>query len=527
MDIFPRERQAVRARQIVIIGAGMGGLAAALRLAAHGFCVTVLEKAARPGGKLREVQAGGRSIDAGPTVFTMKWVFEELMAEAGLSLDDALTTRPVDCLARHAWGDGARLDLFADLARSADAIGTFAGKAEADAYLDFCARSRHIYSTLLEPFMRSSRPSPAGLMNRVGIRGLGDLLRISPFTTFARALEDHFRDPRLRQLFGRYATYCGSSPFNAPATLMLVAHVEQEGVWLIEGGMHRLAASIENAAKSKGARFVYGKDAARILVSNGRTSGVETVDGERFPADAIIMNGDVAALAAGLLGSDVSNAAQPVTRAARSLSAVTWAMTARTSGFPLTRHNVFFSANYRDEFNDIFRHARLPRAPTVYVCAQDRDDSGALLTNETEQQDERLLCLVNAPANGDHAPVGEMELQQCEQAAFKLLRQCGLTVSCKPEASIRTSPADFNTLFPATGGALYGRASHGWMASFQRPGARTKLPGLYAAGGSVHPGPGLPMAALSGRQAAASVMEDLASMSALHRVATIGGTSTP
>jgi 1-hydroxycarotenoid 3,4-desaturase len=512
-------------KDVVIIGAGIGGLSAALQLAARGHRVTVLEKALRAGGKLREIMAGGKPVDAGPTVFTMKWVFDDLMADAGLSLDGLLVTKPVHCLARHAWSDDARLDLFADVAASADAIGDFAGSDAAQDYRRFCQRARQIYDTLLEPFMRASRPSPLGLMNRVGIRGLGDLLRISPFTTFARALEDHFRDPRLRQLFGRYATYCGSSPYQAPATLMLVAHVEQDGVWLIEGGMHRLAATIESAAKSFGARFVYGAQASQICVSNGQANAVETDSGERFPADAIIMNGDVAALAAGLLGPDVERSSQPVLRKHRSLSAVTWTMTANASGFPLTRHNVFFSSDYKSEFNDIFGQSRLPRSPTVYVCAQDRDDAGAFVGRDSHLREERLLCLVNAPANGDHSPAGERELKACEEATFRLLSRCGLTISAQPENSVRTTPAEFERLFPATGGALYGRASHGWMASFLRPGSRTKIAGLYTAGGSVHPGPGVPMAALSGRQAAASVMEDLASTSTFRQAATIGGTS--
>ena len=512
-------------REVVVIGAGIGGLAAALLLAARGISVTVLEKSARAGGKLREISADGRPVDAGPTVFTMKWVFDELMADAGLSFDGLLVTKPVIRLARHAWSDGARLDLFADIEASADAIGNFAGKDEAENYRRFCARARQIYSSLLEPFMRASRPSPLGLMNRVGLRGLGDLMRISPFTTFADALEKHFRDPRLRQLFGRYATYCGSSPYQAPATLMLVAHVEQDGVWLIEGGMHRLAAMIETAATSLGARFVYGAEASRINVSMGRASAVETKSGERFPADAIIMNGDVGALAAGLLGPDVEHSSQTVPPKHRSLSALTWTTATPTSGFPLTRHNVFFSNDYKSEFDDIFGQSRLPRSPTVYVCAQDRNDSGELNCDVVESRAERLLCLVNAPANGDYAPAGERELKTCEEAAFKLLNNCGLSITMPPDNSTRTAPADFAKLFPATGGALYGRASHGWMASFLRPGSRTKIPGLYTAGGSVHPGPGVPMAALSGRQAAASVMQDLVSTSTSRPAAIIGGTS--
>ena len=241
--------------RVVIIGAGVGGLVAALRLAVRGLQVTVVEAATSPGGKMRELLVDGARIDAGPTVFTMRWVFDAIFAEIGATLSERLTLRPVDTLARHAWSRSERLDLFADIDRSAEAIGGFAGPREADGYVKFCRRAGAVYATLREPFIASSRPSPVDLVRRAGLAGLGDLARISPFTTLWRALGDHFRDPRLRQLFGRYATYCGSSPFDAPATLMLVAHVEQDGVWLVEGGMHRLAATLAEAARAHGASF--------------------------------------------------------------------------------------------------------------------------------------------------------------------------------------------------------------------------------------------------------------------------------
>jgi 1-hydroxycarotenoid 3,4-desaturase len=491
------------AERIVVIGAGVGGLVSALLLAARGLDVLVVEKEAAPGGKLREVSAGSARIDAGPTVFTMRWVFEEIFAMAGARLDAHLTLTRSQVLARHAWADGSRLDLFADRAASADAIGRFAGAAEARGFGAFAARAARIWRILEGSFVRQDRPSVLDLVAKAGAR---DLMGISPFTTLDRALAEHFRDPRLRQLFGRYATYCGSSPYEAPATLMLVAHVESEGVWLVEGGMHRLALVLAALAQSAGARLRYGTAVQAIIQRGGRVEGIILADGERIAADAIICNGDSNAVASGLFG-DLGAAVKPTPPAARSLSALTWAMQTAPGGFPLLRHTVFFSNDYAAEFAALKR-GQLPAVPTVYLCAQDRTDTDIPSSGAPE----RLFCLVNAPATGDAGKPTREEIARCEERTLDQLRRCGLTLSANPQTGVMTGPAQFGTLFPATGGALYGANAHGWAASFRRPGARTKLPGLYLAGGSTHPGPGVPMAALSGRMAASALMADLASM---------------
>jgi len=498
----------MRRGRVAIVGAGIAGLVAAVELARAGHEVHVFERQATPGGKMRQISAGGRPIDAGPTVFTMRWVFERIFGDAGKSFSDEVQAEPLRLLARHAWSETERLDLFASVEESADAIGAFSGPREAEGFRSFVARARDIYNTLEEPFIRSPQPSPISLALSAGLKGIGDMWRISPFSTLWSALGDHFRDPRLRQLFGRYATYCGSSPFDAPATLMLVAHVEQDGVWIIKDGMHALAKALERIAKENGAVFSYDTEVEEVLGLAGRVSGVRLRNGEVVEADSVIVNADCAAVAAGLFGAGVASTVSQLRRDQRSLSAMTWVMNARTEGFPLIRHNVFFSGDYAAEFDDIFRRARLPREPTVYVCAQDRSDKAS----DFEGGPERLLVLVNAPATGDIDRYTGAEVEECEERTFSLLQRQGLSVDRTSGTAIRTTPADFNSLFPATGGALYGAASHGWMASFSRPGGKTRIPGLYLAGGSVHPGPGVPMAALSGWLAAAQLAVDLNSV---------------
>jgi 1-hydroxycarotenoid 3,4-desaturase len=512
----------VRTERVVVVGAGIGGLVAAIELARHGLAVTVLERAATPGGKVREVEVAGRRLDAGPTVFTMRGVFEEIFADAGTSLSSEITLQPAEILARHAWSADERLDLFADVARSAEAIGAFAGLAEAQGFRAFCAHAKRVYETLDRTFIRAERPAgPMALARRVAMQGLGDLLKIDPFAKLWPALGRHFGDPRLRQLFGRYATYLGSSPFRAPATLMLIAHVEQSGVWLVEGGMHRLAVALARLAEANGVGFRYQADVSEVVTGGGRAAGVRLTTGERIEADAVVVNADAAALPAGLLGARMTGALPGTSRAGRSLSAVTWNLVARTRGFPLHRHTVFFSNDYRAEFDDLFARHRLPRAPTVYVCAHDRNGRG----DSAPDAPERLLCLVNAPATGDIHDFDAQEIETCATRTFALLERAGLQIHPQPDATEVTTPRGFELLFPGTGGALYGQATHGWMASFRRPGSRTRIPGLYLAGGSTHPGAGVPMAALSGRLAASSLRDDLASTGRSRRAATPGGTS--
>lgn len=505
---------------VVVVGAGMGGLAAAIDLARAGRSVTVVEGADRPGGKMRERWVGGVPIDSGPTVLTMKWVFERLFADAGVDFDDRVPTRRAEVLARHAWSDESNFDLFADPERTHDAIGRFAGAREARGYAAFRAQAREICTTLEDTFIRAPKPSALGLVQRMGFGGLGRLWRIRPYELMWRELGRYFSDPRLVQLFARYATYCGSSPFFAPATLMLVAHVELEGVWLVRGGMQRLADGLANLATQLGATIRYGARVDEVLVRGGRTHGVRLHSGEEIEADQVLLNADASSVADAHLGRDAASAVPSVARKERSLSALTVSAFAETDGFPLARHTVFFGDEYADEFDDLFERRQLPEDPTVYVCAQDRDVEGRDIDGP-----ERLFVIINAPADGDVRPFGTAEIESCATRAFTRMQRCGLRIRRTPANHVITSPTDFERRFPGTGGALYGRATHGPTATFARPSAQTKIGGLYLAGGSVHPGPGVPMATLSGRLAASALLADSPSTARSSRAVMHGGTS--
>jgi 1-hydroxycarotenoid 3,4-desaturase len=512
----------MRPPKVIVVGAGVGGLSAAMELAREGFDVCVLEAQADVGGKIRQLPVGeGLAVDSGPTVFTMRWVFDELFEHCDTSLEDRIALKPLNLLARHRWDGGKQLDLFADEDESVDAISRFANPAEGLRYREFCKTARRTFETLDRTFMRGSQPNVLQLVARIARDNPAGLTAIHPFRTLWQELGRHFSDQRLRQLFGRYATYCGGSPFASPGTLMLIAHAEKQGVWLIEGGMTQLVTAMADVAKGLGAQIRCQARVERIVAHNGRACAVQLESGEEIACDAIVFNGDASALGTGLLGHKVARSVRPVPPHRRSQSAVTLSCAAETDGVDLAPHTVFFGPHYEAEFDDVFRDRRVPSQPTVYVHAPDRPvDAGA-----PRRDEERLFILINAPADGDQHTYSEEELRTCERKARATMTSCGLSLRLSPERMQWTTPTDFARLFPGTGGALYGLAPHGWRSSFRRLGSSSGLANLYLAGGSVHPGPGIPMAALSGRLAAASVIRKYRSIVQLVPAATIGGTS--
>ena len=494
----------VTQRHVIIIGAGAGGLSASIDLARAGVRVTLLERAAAPGGKMHTREVDDLSVDGGPTVLTMRSVFENLFEDAGTSLSERLTLLDSPVIARHAWSDGGLLDLFPDRERSRHSIEQFAGSDNAAGFDRLYSQSEKIHRALSSTFMEATKPNPLTLIGRMlRQHPLSSLLATRPSPDLWRALGGFFSDKRLQQLFGRYATYVGSSPLSTPATLMLIAHVELDGVWLVDGGMHRLAATMADLGQQLGVDLHLNTHVSEVLVKNGKAAGVRLDDGTALTADAVVFNGDTQAIATGQLGESASSAVTLRPSRQRALSALTWCIKGQASGFDLDHHNVFFESNYPSEFNTIFEKHQVPSKPTVYVCAQDRGPAG----NRNEA--ERLLMLVNAPANGDNRTWSTDETNHIRDNALAVLDRCGLTLSFRDENCVATTPTDWHSRFPGSGGSLYGSASHGLWSSFTRSGARSRLKGLYLSGGSVHPGPGVPMATLSGRLAARTLLSDI------------------
>jgi 1-hydroxycarotenoid 3,4-desaturase len=477
-------------------------------LAAKGAQVTVLERAAAAGGKLREMQVAGRAVDSGPTVLTMRPVFEAVFDACGERFDDHVPLERAEVIARHFWHGGACLDLYSDIDRSADAVGRFAGAAEARGYRAFCDYAKTIHDAVEGPFMRAQRPTLGSVLRDQGVRGLASLTRIDALRTVWKSLGDFFRDARLRQLFARYATYCGSSPWLAPATLNVIAHVEREGVWYVRGGMYRLVEALAALCVRHGAVLRTNAHVSEVIVERGVARAVRIGD-EVIEADAVVLNADTAALSDKRFGAEAARAWRREPGEGRSLSAVTYSMATRVTGAALVRHNVFFSRDYAREFQDIFERDMLPTEPTVYVCAHDRGDSA----RAPDDGIDRALLIVNAPARGGRSPFSAEEIDACTRRTRALLESQGLTFDWSTDCYKITTPDLFEQMFPSTGGALYGPPSHGWKSPLYRAGARSNVPGIFLAGGSVHPGAGVPMVARSGLLAAESVWTSLASIS--------------
>jgi 1-hydroxycarotenoid 3,4-desaturase len=526
-------------RQIVILGAGVGSLALAARLGARGLKVVVVEKEREVGGKMRQIALGdaGVRVDAGPTVLTMRWVFDELFRDAGSCLEDHVELAPLEVLARHWWRDGSTLDLFADRARTAEAIRDFAGAKEAENYLSFCAYASAIYEAVEGPFLRSPMPSLGDFLSMSGLRKASAVTRIDSMRSMWKAVTSHFRDERLRMLFGRYATYTGSSPWKAPATLNTIAAVEQQGAWVVKGGMYALARALVDLCDRHGVEIRTSSEVARVITSSSaasggvRATGVELVSGQVIRGAAVVTNGDAGDLPR-LLEPSQARRVPSLELSQRSLSAVVVTALVDTgderrdaiaAGRPLEHHNVFFSSDYPREFDEIFDRSRHPTDPTIYLCAQDRGPFGH--SGIGPHNHERMLLLANAPATGDlPSTPPSADADPWAKKIFETLRISGLRL--RPIASSTTTPREFERLFPSTGGALYGAASHGMTSAFSRAPARTAIAGLYAVGGSAHPGAGVPMVALSASIASRAIWEDLPSSLRSHATAMRGGTST-
>jgi phytoene desaturase len=480
---------------VVVIGTGVGGLSAAIRLARQGRRVVVFEQNAQVGGKMGEFVQAGFRWDTGPSVITMRPVLEALFAAAGRRLDDYLTLIPIDPVTRYIYPDGAQIDVSRDLARTVAQIAARAPR-DVEGYLAFLAYAAQQHRITAPVFTFGPPPSLTSL-SRVSLR---DALRVDAFCTLEAAIRRYVHSPYLRQIFGRFATYVGASPYLAPATLSVIAHIElTEGVWYPRGGVYSIARALERLATELGVEIRTNCPVRRIAITNGAASGVILADDSLVAAQTVIANVDVATVYARLLAPGDS-APQQVARIAQ--------MEVSSSGFglllgvegehpQLAHHNIFFSSNYPREFDQIFRQGIPPEEPTVYIAITSKTDP-----EHAPPGCENWFVLVNAPPLG---PGFDWTVQQkpYRDRVLQRLADFGYDVRDRIRAEAMFTPLDLERLTGAWRGALYGASLNHWLSPFRRPPNRSSwVRGLYFVGGATHPGGGVPLAALSGQLAA-------------------------
>ncbi|MGH8903975.1 MAG: phytoene desaturase family protein [Egibacteraceae bacterium] len=486
--------------RIVVVGAGVGGLAVAARLAAQGHHVTVCEQAACVGGKLGLLERDGFRFDTGPSLLTMPHVLEEVFAATGDPLERVLDLQPVEPIAHYRFADGTELDTSADPgAMSANLDATLGPGAGAD-WARFMARAERIWQAVRGPFLESALDGPASLL-RLSTR-VGDLVAVAPLRTLRELGQAYLRDERLRMLLDRYATYTGSDPRRAPAALATVPYVEQAfGAWYVRGGLYRIAEALRDRAQERGARIRTCADVAEVEVCGSRVGGVRLTTGERLAADAVVANVDAAHLYTDLLPS-AQNARRRLARTTPSLSGFVVMLGVRGHTPGLAHHTVLFPADYDAEFDAIFGPQPRPVPdPTLYVAVP-KDPEVAPPGHES------WFVLVNAPRQGaggtPPTEQGAVDWTAERSARYAdhligLLARRGLDLGARICFRELLSPADLARRTRAVGGAIYGTSSNGPRAAFLRPSNRGPVRGLFLVGGSSHPGGGIPLVLLSAR----------------------------
>jgi phytoene desaturase len=516
-------------KHIVIIGAGIGGLSAAIRLATHGYHVRVFERQPQVGGKLNQLKMQGFSFDTGPSLITMPYILQELFQSANRRLEDYLDLIPLDLTCRYFYRDGLILNAWRDTERLATEFAHL-NPHDGEAFYRFLAFTRTIYQAAADPFLYHGLGSPLAVLNtfiRYILKGHPGIIDEGPESTMLSRLRavfaalspatlddcvhGFFVDEHLRQLFDRYATYNGSSPYKVGAVYSIIPYVElADGGWYPRGGIYALAEALERLAGELGVIIETGCDVRRIIVKHRRARGVVLADGRVIRSATVVANSDVVTTQSELLSPRVVTK-----RTLRKFQA----LEPSCSGFvlllgidkqypQLAHHNIFFSNDYPAEFADLFAEHIPLCNPTIYVCATTRSDA-----SQAPAGQENLFVLVNAPYLTE-ASNWERDAPAYREHILNLLtsyKQIDLHDLCEHivcEAIL--TPEDFKRKYGSNAGSIYGLSSNARMAPFTRPGNRSKeIQRLYFVGGSTHPGGGVPLVILSGKIVAEMIGQDL------------------
>ncbi|MEX2456928.1 MAG: phytoene desaturase family protein [Balneolaceae bacterium] len=475
------------AKNAIVIGAGIGGLAAASLLAKKGWDVTLFEKNDCPGGKMQQWESSGFQFDTGPSLLTMPFQLKKLFEECGKDINDYLSLIEPDPLCRYFYKDGVVFDNFADHDKTVEQIRQFAPN-DAEAYRSFLYHSEDLYNKTAEAFLFN----PLNDLSDLKKLKWADVLSINAFSTVSKKVDQFFSSPHLRKFFKRFTTYNGSSPYQAPATLNVIPHVElNQGGYYVKGGLYEIAKSLEKLALSMGVSIEYNQNVTSILSDHRRVKAVQINGEKRINTDLIVANSDASETILHLLSSTaISNGKRRSQQNLEpSCSGFVLLLGCDKKWDQLKHHNIFFSDNYKKEFSQIFQDNVLPDDPTIYVANTSVSDP-----DHAPEGGSNLFVLVNAPylaknQDWDHRKktyrdhiINELEARGLD----------GLRSAIKTKNII--IPLDFYKKYGSNKGSIYGTSSNSIFSAFLRP--RNKLrefENLYLVGGSTHPGGGIPL----------------------------------
>ncbi|MFD0794276.1 1-hydroxycarotenoid 3,4-desaturase CrtD [Mucilaginibacter litoreus] len=480
-------------QKAVVIGAGIAGIATAIRLAIKGYQVEVFEANSYPGGKLSEIEQNGYRFDAGPSLFTMPQYVDELFTLAGKNPRDYFSYDQLDIVCNYFYEDGTRLSAYASTQQFAKEIEDKTGEA-ASAVINHLANSRDIYDITNHVFLERSLHRLQTFLRWDTVRSIFRLPQIDAMRTMHKANSASFKDARVVQLFDRYATYNGSDPYQAPATLNVIPHLEHHfGAYFPHGGMYSITQSLVKLAEELGVKFTYNSTVNEIVVDSKRVKGIKTKD-ELIAADTIVSNMDVWFTYKKLLGKHPALHPQKTLSQQRSSSALIFYWGIKKTFPELDLHNIFFSADYLAEFDHIWKKQTLYHDPTVYI-----NISSKLKANDAPEGCENWFVMINVPSNNGQ----NWDNLIAEARAYilsKLSRLLDEDISKLVETESILDPRSIESKTSSYKGSIYGTSSNNRFAAFLRHANQSsKIKGLHFCGGSVHPGGGIPLCLLSAK----------------------------
>jgi phytoene desaturase len=475
----------------IIVGAGIAGIASALRLRAAGIDVDVFEANNYPGGKLHAFELQGYRFDAGPSLFTLPELVTELFKLFNETPEDFFQYHRKESVCNYFWEDGMRFTVNADREIFAKEAAAKFG-VEAKALLAYLQKSEKKYELTSPIFLERSLHKIGTYLSKDTIKAMSQMWSLDINTNLNALNEKSISEPHLVQLFNRYATYNGSSPYLTTGIMSMIPHLElHKGTYFPVGGMHSITSSLYQLALRHGIKFHFGQQVEQIIVKDGRALGIKTKNKEHF-TDSIVSNMDIYSTYKKLLKDQTHP--ERTLRQERSSSAIIFYWGIKKQFAELDLHNILFSANYRKEFDHIFEHKNLFDDPTVYINITSKE-----LASDAPKGSENWFVMINAP--GDFGQNWDSLVAQARQNIInKVNRLIGVNIEPLIEAEDILTPPLIEKRTGSYRGALYGAASNSKFAAFLRhPNFSTKIKGLYCSGGSVHPGGGIPLCLLSAK----------------------------